>query len=478
MQALRNVLKLTKIDSFLAKLLSYSLNRLLEDDPHLYTKLKKAQVDNAHDNLLGELQNSGNGIKLNGEIRVTNPEGLQLGNNVHIGGNAYINTRGGVSIGDHTHISRNLTIYSSNHKFNDATAIPYDSSYNDAPVVIEEGVWIGMNVNILPGVTIGRGAIIGMGTTVTKDVPAHAIVVGHGQRIVGSRDSEQYERLTKEQMFGGVNGKRLSKEEISAFSTPLSSMPRAPFFVLSTGRAGSTTIAEVLSKHPEIDCQHEPKIQLIRLSTQLLHGEIDEPKALEELRRLFESYTYTGFELYGESDQKLVNLVPLIRKIFPDAKFIWLIREPSAAVNSTWSRGWFDDKELAIGGYPKETFSLYRHFFSDYRPQAHLCGEMSEQEWVAMSSFARNCWYWTYWNNMIKTNLMSVPQENQLKIKLEEFDGSLDKIQRFLGVKHNDLAAKIYNSAEQRYSLKNTSDWTDAMKSDYERIISDELYDD
>ena len=79
---------------------------------------------------------------------------------------------------------------------------------------------------------------------------------------------------------------------------------------------------------------------------------------------------------------------------------------------------------------------------------------------------------------MIKTNLMSVPQENQLKIKLEEFDGSLDKIQRFLGVKHNDLAAKIYNSAEQRYSLKNTSDWTDAMKSDYERIISDELYDD
>ena len=476
MQALKKVLKYTKIDSFLVRLLSYSLNRLMESDPHVYLKLKKANINEANKKLLSDLQNSGAGIRLNGEIRVTNPEGLQLGNNVHIGNNAYINTRGGVSIGDHTHISRNLTIYSSNHKFNNASALPYDSNFNDKPVVIEEGVWIGMNVNILPGVTIGRGAVIGMGTTVTKDVPAYSIVVGQSQRVVGERNQIEFEELSAKQAYGGVDGKRISRGEIDAFSKPLSNLQTPPFFVLSTGRAGSTTIAEVLSKHPQIDCQHEPKIQLIRISTQLLHNEINEQQALDELKLLFGVFTYTAYELYGESDQKLVNLVPLIRQIFPDSKFIWLIREPSAAVNSTWSRGWFDDRELAIDGYPKEHFELYRHFFSDYRPQAHLCGEMSKEEWVSMSSFARNCWYWTYWNNMIKEAFSSIPKENQLKVRLEDFDESLGKIQDFLGVEQKSLSAKIYNTAETRYSLKSNTDWDAKMKSDFENIIVSELY--
>lgn len=476
MRALRNILKYTKINNFLAKLLSYSLNRLLEEDPYVYAKLKKTQIEKANENLLSELQNCGAGIKLNGNIRVTNPEGLQIGNNVHIGENAYINTRGGVSIGDHTHISRNVTIYSSNHNFNDASALPYDSSFSDKPVVIKSGVWIGMNVNILPGVTIGQGAIIGMGTTVTKDVPDYSIVVGQRQRVVGCRDQELFIHLEKNQMFGGINGKRLSKGEIASFRRPLSSLKRAPFFVLSTGRAGSTTIAEVLSEHPDIDCQHEPKIQLIRISTKLLHNEISEDEALSELEQLFRYFTYTNCKLYGESDQKLVNLVPLIQKIFPNAKFIWLIREPSAAVNSTWSRGWFDDRELAIGGYPKEHFSLYRHFFSDYRPQAHLCGDMKEEAWLSMSSFAKNCWYWTYWNNLIAKGLTTVPGENQLKVRLENFDAELNKIQNFLGVEQKPLTTKVYNTAEQRYSMKSTADWTEQMRADFNRIISTELY--
>lgn len=39
---------------------------------------------------------------------------------------------------------------------------------NDAPVIIEDGVWCGANVTILKGVTIGRGSIIAAGAVVTK----------------------------------------------------------------------------------------------------------------------------------------------------------------------------------------------------------------------------------------------------------------------------------------------------------------------
>jgi carbonic anhydrase/acetyltransferase-like protein (isoleucine patch superfamily) len=46
------------------------------------------------------------------------------------------------------------------------------------PVVIEDEVWLGAGVIILPGIRIGKGAVIGAGSVVTKDVPANAIAVG------------------------------------------------------------------------------------------------------------------------------------------------------------------------------------------------------------------------------------------------------------------------------------------------------------
>lgn len=44
---------------------------------------------------------------------------------------------------------------------------------------------IGANATILPGITIGMNAMIGAGSTVTRDVPPHAIVVGSPAHITG-----------------------------------------------------------------------------------------------------------------------------------------------------------------------------------------------------------------------------------------------------------------------------------------------------
>jgi UDP-2-acetamido-3-amino-2,3-dideoxy-glucuronate N-acetyltransferase len=49
---------------------------------------------------------------------------------------------------------------------------------------------IGSNATILAGVTIGEGALVGAGAVVTKDVPAHAIVVGVPAAVVGTTVSE------------------------------------------------------------------------------------------------------------------------------------------------------------------------------------------------------------------------------------------------------------------------------------------------
>ncbi len=51
---------------------------------------------------------------------------------------------------------------------------------------IGRGASIGANATILPGLTVGPGAMVGAGAVVTKDVPAHATVVGNPARIVSA----------------------------------------------------------------------------------------------------------------------------------------------------------------------------------------------------------------------------------------------------------------------------------------------------
>jgi serine O-acetyltransferase len=52
--------------------------------------------------------------------------------------------------------------------------------------VIEDDVWIGPHAIIVGGITIGRGSIIAGGALVTRDVPAHSMVMGNPGQVVRS----------------------------------------------------------------------------------------------------------------------------------------------------------------------------------------------------------------------------------------------------------------------------------------------------
>ena len=61
----------------------------------------------------------------------------------------------------------------------------HDWSHTEmAPIRICEGAWIGARSIILKGVTIGAGAVVGMGSVVTKDVPPRTVVGGNPARVI------------------------------------------------------------------------------------------------------------------------------------------------------------------------------------------------------------------------------------------------------------------------------------------------------
>lgn len=118
------------------------------------------------------------------------------------------NIKGKVSFGNYCSIADTAKFFLVNHPTNLFTshAITYnpllkgvkaDQLDRSRVLVVEDDVWIGANVIILPGVNkIGRGAIIGAGSVVTKDVSRYSIVGGNPAKLIRRRfDEDTIKRL-------------------------------------------------------------------------------------------------------------------------------------------------------------------------------------------------------------------------------------------------------------------------------------------
>lgn len=137
-------------------------------------------------------------IQLQTDIKVDYPENLSIKDYVYIGPNARIQAIGKVKIDRGTIIGPDLRVYSANHKFRNATSIPYDKTYIKKEVIIGQNVWIGGGVILLPGVTVGEGAIIGAGSVVSKQISKMSIVAGNPAKVIGHRDEDLYNKLKEE----------------------------------------------------------------------------------------------------------------------------------------------------------------------------------------------------------------------------------------------------------------------------------------
>lgn len=90
----------------------------------------------------------------------------------------------GIVVNKDVHIGSNVTLFNGVVIGRKDTISPTGRE-TEYPVIGDD-VWIGPHAIIIGGVRIGDGAIVGAGSIVTKDVPAHCIVVGNPARVVRS----------------------------------------------------------------------------------------------------------------------------------------------------------------------------------------------------------------------------------------------------------------------------------------------------
>ena len=125
----------------------------------------------------------------------------ELGDYVSFNG-MQIHGEGKVKIGNHFHSGIECLIITQNHNY-EGEMIPYDKTYIYKDVVIDNFVWLGSRVMILPGTHIGEGAIIQGGAVVHGEIPPYAIAGGNPAKVFKYRDIEHFKKLKEEGKFLG-----------------------------------------------------------------------------------------------------------------------------------------------------------------------------------------------------------------------------------------------------------------------------------
>ena len=133
---------------------------------------------------------SGKNINIERRANFGSGSDISIGDNSGIGINAHI--RGPLEIGNNVMMGPDVIILSSSHEF-DNIDIPMNKQgvKPKEKVIINDDVWIGTRVIILPGITIGQGAIIGAGAVVTKNVLDYAIIGGNPAKVIRFRNERK-----------------------------------------------------------------------------------------------------------------------------------------------------------------------------------------------------------------------------------------------------------------------------------------------
>jgi acetyltransferase-like isoleucine patch superfamily enzyme len=136
--------------------------------------------------LAGRTEKSGTNIYVGRSVTLKNIDLMSIGDNVSIHDSCYVDALGGLKIGCNVSIAHHTSIITFNHTWLDASLPIKYNPVEKAIIVIEDDVWVGCGVRIMPGVVIGTRSIIAAGSVVTRDVPPGVIVAGVPAKVIKS----------------------------------------------------------------------------------------------------------------------------------------------------------------------------------------------------------------------------------------------------------------------------------------------------
>jgi putative colanic acid biosynthesis acetyltransferase WcaF len=124
----------------------------------------------------------GAGVLIKPGVHVKYPWRLEIGDHAWIGERSWIDNFVQVRIGAHACVSQGAYLCTGNHDWSDPGMRRFV-----APVIVEDGAWIGAFARIAPGVVVGREAVVTLGSVLLEHAEPRGIYQGNPAELVKER---------------------------------------------------------------------------------------------------------------------------------------------------------------------------------------------------------------------------------------------------------------------------------------------------
>jgi hypothetical protein len=116
-----------------------------------------------------------------------------------------------------------------------------------------------------------------------------------------------------------------------------------PIFILGTQRSGTTLLTRMLSAHNKLFVQNEVNVQKVFLpnfSKENIVNAINQEIHFRFSRNVFDIMSEEHKTHWGIKDPELTYYLPQLSLFLPQSKFVLIIRDPRAVVNSYMENKW------------------------------------------------------------------------------------------------------------------------------------------
>jgi len=227
----------------------------------------------------------------------------------------------------------------------------------------------------------------------------------------------------------------------------------SPLFIVSTGRSGSYLMKELFKQelgieiHHEYACTHTQEV-----AVKYYAGLMTYEQAKYAISRIHgAAIHYSKCAIWVDSSSKLSWLVDILYDLYPNAKFIHIVRNGRKVVSSYYNK---------LGGECYDDYSvgvLSRYLVN---PDIELAPPPEKKYWwcqplmnteagnvfSSYDQFERICFHWREVNQKILDSFKGIPKNQKLSVKFEELVASpvqLQTLVEFVGVRLSDRMTEL-----------------------------------
>mgnify|MGYP001274680517 CR=1 FL=1 len=246
---------------------------------------------------------------------------------------------------------------------------------------------------------------------------------------------------------------------VSPVIEPPPAMPReqsdhSAFFVLSTGRSGTQTMAQMFKLATNAHVWHHPQPYMIMETQQAYWDTIDRRSIFWSGRGQIIREAWDNGLIHGETDHNMTPFCDVIGDDVPNSKFVILVRDPREFVRSGMRRNYY----RGTGAWEQGRL----------RPQE---SDPIFEEWSQRSQFEQIAWLWAETYRHIESTRAKIGEDRVHVLRFEDLIAgpeATDTLFQFLGLDGYDhqavetiLGQKL--NAQQVGDFPHPSEWSDEL---------------